>query len=145
MGKLKKLLVDILSNLGFRLIDWAASLDKEKIKSDPNGIVGYKASPAPHSFSSFKEGMDSKDYCTRHDAAAKLVGWYLYSNGHPFIEELVRAAEILLEDSSANAGDVSFLVGAWRDQASATTDEDREAAEVRENAIYDRVAIKVQK
>lgn len=90
----------------------------------------------PHSFSTFKEGMASTNYCTRHDAAAKLVGWYLSQDGHPLLEELIRAAEILLEDSSATTGDVSFLVGAWKDQVSATTDEDREAAEQREEKIY---------
>lgn len=100
--------------------------------------------PGPHPFSTFTEGMASEDYCTRHDAASKLVGWYLYQNGHPLIEELVRAADILLEDTSATVGDISFLVGAWRDQASATTDADREAAVEREDAIYARVAIKVK-
>lgn len=96
------------------------------------------------SFSTFEEGMACRNYSTRHDAAAKLVGWYLYQGGHPLVEELIRAAEIMLEDTTATAADVSFLVGAWKDQASATTDEDRQAAEERENAIYERVAIKVQ-
>lgn len=94
----------------------------------------------PHSFTTFKEGMASKDYCTRHDAAAKLVGWYLHHNGTPFIEDLVRAAEVLLEDTLATSKDVSYLVGAWKDQASAITDEDREKAVEREYSIYAKVA-----
>ena len=97
----------------------------------------------PHSFSTFKEGMASTNYYTRHDAATKLVGWYLYSDGHPLIEELVRAADVLLEDTPATLGDISFLVGAWKDQASATTDADREAAEQREHKIYEDLATKV--
>jgi hypothetical protein len=86
--------------------------------------------------------MASTDYCTRHDAASKLIGWYLYGGGHPLIEELVRAAEVLLEDLPATPGDISFLVGAWKDQASATTDADREAAEQREHKIYEDLATK---
>src|SRR5208283_1834965 len=70
----------------------------------------------PHSFATFKEGMASKDFCTRHDAAAKLVGWYLHQDGHPFIEDLIRAAEIMLERAPATSADVSYLVGAWKDQ-----------------------------
>jgi hypothetical protein len=96
----------------------------------------------PHSFATFKEGMASMDYCTRHDAAAKLIGWYLHHNGTPFIEDLVRAAEILLEDTSATNADISYLVGSWKDQASATTDKDREEAEEREMKIYEKVVIK---
>jgi hypothetical protein len=139
MKKLKTLLADILSNLGFRFIDWAARLDNGEARYETKA---YVVPPAPHSFTTFKEGMSSTDYCTRHDAASKLVGWYLYQNGHPLIEELVRAAEILLEDSLATSGDVSFLVGAWKDQASALSDTDREAAEQREHKIYEDLATK---
>jgi hypothetical protein len=138
MKKLRKILSNLLLEFDWILLRWAAKLDPP---TATKGLIGYKVSDVPHSFSSFKEGMESADYCTRHDAAGKLVGWYLYSGGHPLVEELVRAAEIMLEDSSATDGDVSFLVGAWKDQASATTDEEREAAEERENAIYTRVSL----
>ena len=99
----------------------------------------------PHSFATFKEGMASGDYCTRHDAAAKLVGWYLHQDGHPFVEDLVRAAEIMLECGQGTSGDVSYLVGAWKDQASATNDKDREEAEQREQKIYDDLEDKLNK
>jgi nitrate reductase alpha subunit len=98
-----------------------------------------------HSFATFKDGMKSTDYCTRHDAAVKLVGWYLHSDGHPLIEELVRAAEVLTEDTLANKADVSYLVGAWKDQASATTEELKDAAEERETKIYDDLKERARK
>jgi len=93
----------------------------------------------PHSFATFKEGMESRNYFTRHDAAAKLVGWYLHQDGHPVIADMIKAARVLLEDSKATEGDVSYLVGAWRDQASAKTQEEREVGEERENKIYNDV------
>ena len=93
----------------------------------------------PHSFYTFKEGMESRDYVTRHDAAAKLVGWYLHQDGHPLADDMIKAARVLLEDSKATEGDVSYLVGAWMDQASAKTQEEREVGEERENKIYNDV------
>lgn len=139
ISKFRKWLSDVLLELDFIILSWSARLypDIDQIK-EPD----YKVPQAPHSFSSFKEGMSSPDYCTRHDAASKLVGWYLYQNGHPLVEELVKAAVILLEDTPATSGDVSFLVGAWKDQASATTDADRENAEQREDKIYSDLAFK---
>jgi hypothetical protein len=98
----------------------------------------------PHSFATFKDGMKSSSYCTRHDAAAKLVGWYLHQDGHPYVEDLVRAAKIFLEDTPATKGDVSYLVGAWKDQASATTDKDLQDAEEREAKIYQRLAEEIK-
>ncbi|MGH7974782.1 MAG: hypothetical protein ACREBR_04605 [bacterium] len=139
LKKLKKILANFLLDLDLHLLVWAARLDPiEEKQKDQEPYYG------PYTFSNFKEGMGRTDYCTRHDAASKLVGYYLYSNGHPLLEELVRAAEVLLEDTSATARDISFLVGAWKDQVSAATDQEREAAEERESAIYERVAIKDQ-
>lgn len=140
MSKLRMLLAGLLINISEKCKEYSrrlAIIDMCDVK--------YEVSPAPLSFTTFKEGMSSPDYCTRHDAASKLVGWYLYQNGHPLIEELVRAAEVLLEDLPATSGDVSFLVGAWKDQVSATTDEDREKAEEIEHKIYSDLAFQAAK
>lgn len=140
MNKLRILLAKILINISEKCREYSHRL----VITDMCDVK-YEVPPAPLSFTTYKEGMSSTDYCTRHDAAAKLIGWYLYQNGHPLIEELVRAAEVLLEDMPATSRDVSFLVGAWKDQASATTDADREKAEETEHKIYSDLAFQAAK
>jgi hypothetical protein len=139
MDKLKQLVVKGLVYLSDICLKYARRLAIVEMCN-----VEYKVPPVPHSFTTFKEGMGSKNYCTRHDAAAKLVGWYLHYNGTPFVEDLIRAAEILLEDTSATSTEVSYLVGAWKDQASAINDKDREEAEEREDRIYVDLQYKTQ-
>jgi hypothetical protein len=108
------------------------------------GLVGYRYC-SPHTVSSFTDGMKSNDYRMRHDSASKLLGWYLYQGGSPLVEELVLTARVLLEGTQFTEGDVSFLVGTWIDQVKATTDEERDAAVEREEAIYQRLSKTVTK
>lgn len=140
MGKIRQLVIKLLVYLSDTCLKYARSLAIVEMCD-----VVYQVPPVPYAFTTFKEGMASKNYCTRHDAAAKLVGWYLHQDGHPLIEELVRAAEIMLEDTTATSGDVSYLVGAWKDQASATTDKDLQEAEEREAKIYEGLQDKLNK
>lgn len=95
----------------------------------------------PHTFTTFKDGMTSSVYTVRHDAAAKLVGWYVHEQGTPFVEDLMLAAKILLEDTNATNSDISLLINIWQAQASAKSDKDLEKARNDEYALLDRVAI----
>ena len=126
------LVSDRLRALAQKLIINQLAIPKSEVEEDLKDLF-------PHTFTTFKEGMNNKDYFTRHDAASKLVGWYLYQDGHPLVEEITQAARILLEDTEYTEGDVSFLVGAWMDQVTAKTDEEREAALAREDVIYHKL------
>ena len=139
IGRLLSKMGSAVTELGLRL-NFPLEVVEVKV---PDGFGEELKDLFPHSFTTFKEGMASTNYCTRHDAAAKLLGWYLHQDGHPVIEDLIIAAKVFLEDTPATSGDVSFLVGAWKDQASATTDEDRKAAEEREGIIYRDLAEKI--
>jgi hypothetical protein len=129
MTTLKKLLATLLFNLGQRLIALANKLDTPE----------FNIFETSGSFATFKEGMASTDYRTRHVAATKLLGWYLSGDGQPVIGDLTSAARIFLEQFVVTDGDVSTLVDYWIAQASATTDDDRNRAELGEQMFYDQL------
>ncbi len=148
LNKLRKFLSDLLLELDLKLLILAARLDpKDKELEDARSFAvqsgaskGFTdAPPAPYSFTTFKEGMASDSYTVRHDAAAKLVGWYVNQQGQPFVEDVVRAAEILLEDTDATSSDISLLMDIWQRQAAASNEQEYETAVKDESALLHRV------
>jgi hypothetical protein len=128
MERFKELLAELLLSLANSLVKLANKLNEPEFNIFETG----------ESFDTFKEGMISSDFRTRHIAATKLLGWYLNGNGQPVIGDLRTAAHVLLEDFEATDGDISRLVDCWIEQAS-TTGELKIKAALDEQLIYDRL------
>jgi len=148
MNKLKSLLIKLLFRVSNLLLSIAYKLQPPVVtdvtEDDLKAFDNELDELFPHSFTTFKEGMTSTNYCKRHDAAASLVGWYINEQGTPYIGDITRAAEILLEDTNGTSADISLLLDAWHAQASAKTDQEKEDALRTEHDILNRVAIKVK-
>ena len=130
MDKVKELLATLLLKFADKLTRLANKLVEPE----------FNIFDVPETSSgSFKNDMTALDFRVRHQAATKLVGWYLLGNGQPVIEDLTTAARVLLEEFEATNGDVSCLVDCWIVQASAATDEIRTKAELDEQMIYDKL------
>ena len=95
----------------------------------------------PTSFKTFKEGLESKNFFTRHDAAVKLVSWYIYEQGRPMVEDIVKAAEVLLEEyPNVTQKDRDDVLTSWKKQAVAQSEEEREIAYNEELNVFHRVS-----
>ena len=131
MDKLKTVLATLLLGIADSLTRLA-----NKLNAPEENLFDLAQIPGG-SFDTFKEGMASEDYRVRHQAATKLVSWYLLGNGQPVVQDLGLAARILLDEFDVNDGDLSRLVDCWIAQASATTAEERAKFELDEQKIYD--------
>jgi hypothetical protein len=136
MNKFKGLLSNLLLQLAAQLTRLANKLVV------PEFNIFDLTQMSDGSFDTFKEGMVSKDYRVRHQAATKLVSWYLLGNGQPTVDELQLAARILLEEFDVNDGDISRLVNCWIAQASAATEDIRLKEELNEQVIYDYLQLR---
>lgn len=133
MDKLKVMLATLLLKFADVLTHLASKLNA------PEFNIFDLAQMQDGSFDTFKEGMVSQDFRVRHQAANKLLSWYLLGNGQPVISDLTMAAHVLLEEFETSSGDVSNLVDCWVAQASAATDEIKAKAELDEQMIYDKL------